>query len=101
LDLQKEGRHETSAAFPVPRRGQRRGVGFAGDGMLGHWLSLDGHRLDRYQVVGPSTFNIGPGGPAEAAVDETPTLEEVGAPSGVTALIALRSFDPCSNCASH
>lgn len=101
LDLQKEGQAETSVAFPVPRRGQRRGVGFAGDGMLGHWMGVDGHLIERYQVVGPSTFNIGPGGPAEAAIDGTPTLEGAGAPTGVTALLALRSFDPCSNCAAH
>ena len=101
LDLQKEGRHATYAPFPLPKRGQRRGVGFAGDGMLGHWLSVEGHGIDHYQVVGPSTFNIGPGGPAEAAVDGTPTLEQAGAPTGVTALVALRSFDPCGNCASH
>lgn len=101
LNLQKEARHQTSVEFPVPGRGQRRGVGFAGDGLLGHWLSLDGKLIDHYQVVGPSTFNIGPGGPAEAAIDGTPTLEGAGAASGVTALMALRSFDPCNNCATH
>lgn len=102
LDMQKEARHETSAPIHEPkRRGERRGVGFAGDGMLGHWMTLDGKMISNYQVVGPSTFNIGPGGPAEAAVDGTPILEQSAQASGIEALIALRSLDPCVNCATH
>jgi hydrogenase large subunit len=101
LRLQKEGRHQTAVPLAIPKRGTRRGAGFSGDGLLGHWLSLDGQVIDGYQVVGPSTFNIGPGGPAEAAINGTPTLEAASAPTGVTALVALRSFDPCSNCATH
>ena len=98
LDLQKQGRREVSVPYRQPK-GARRGAGFAGDGLLGHWITTDGGRIDNYQVVAPSTFNLGPGGPAEQAIDRTPFLGPEA--SGIEALIALRSFDPCGNCASH
>lgn len=102
LDLQKQGRCETSTPVErLPKRGARRGVGFAGDGLLGHWVTLDGPTMTNYQVISPSTFNLGPGGPAEQAVDGTPVLGITAAPSGLEALIALRSLDPCVNCATH
>ena len=100
LDLQKEARLDTATKVRIPKvRGSRRGVGLAGDGLLGHWLTLSGNRVENYQVVAPSTINLGPGGPAEQAIQATPYLGD--AASGLEALIALRSFDPCGNCASH
>lgn len=102
LDLQKQARHQTSIAVrELDARGERRGVGFAGDGLLGHWMIVDGRRIANYQVVAPSTINLGPGGPIEAALEATPVLQTDGLVSGIEALIALRSFDPCVNCASH
>jgi len=98
LDLQKQARGDVCDPYRQPK-GDRRGVGLAGDGMLGHWLTTSGGVIDNYQVVSPSTFNLGPGGPAEAAIDRTPFLAPAG--SGAEALVALRSFDPCANCASH
>ena len=98
LDLQKHARRDVSVPYQEPK-GVRRGAGFAGDGLLGHWLTTDGGRIDNYQVVSPSTFNLGPGGPAEAAIDRTPFVGDKA--TGVEALVALRSFDPCGSCASH
>ncbi|MBV8529250.1 MAG: nickel-dependent hydrogenase large subunit, partial [Candidatus Dormibacteraeota bacterium] len=99
FQLQKESRYETANELKWPKRGQHFGVGFAGDGMLGHWLSLDGEFISDYRIIGPSTFNIGPGGPAEQAINNTPVIE--ANPTGQEALIALRSFDPCMNCGSQ
>lgn len=101
LELQKESRHQTSVPLNLSGHGQRRGVGFSGDGLLGHWLETDGKTISNYQIVGPSTFNIGPGGPAEAAIDSTPMLAATESGPGIEALIALRSFDPCTNCGAH
>ncbi len=98
LNLQKAGLTAVSVPAVKPT-GERRGVGLAGDGVLGHWLVLDRVRIDNYQVVAPSTFNLGPGGPAEEAIDATPIVGD--RPNGAEALIALRSFDPCVNCATH
>lgn len=99
FDLQKESRHQTAVHYKLRRRGERYGAGFAGDGFLGHWLALNGELIQDYRIIGPSTFNVGPGGPAEQAVNATPVLEEN--PSGQEALIAVRSFDPCLNCATQ
>ncbi|MHB8718281.1 MAG: nickel-dependent hydrogenase large subunit [Candidatus Dormibacteria bacterium] len=99
LDLQKQGRHRTSVPFELPQRGQRQGMGFAGDGFLGHWMSLEGGLIHGYRVIAPSTFNLGPGGAAELAIEGTPVLAAEAA--GDEALVALRSFDPCGNCATH
>lgn len=99
FNLQKESRHETANELKWPKRGEHFGVGFAGDGMLGHWVSLNGEFISDYRIIGPSTFNIGPGGPAEQAINNTPVLE--ANPTGQEALIALRSFDPCLNCGTH
>lgn len=102
LNLQKDARHATTLEhFTPPRRGERQGVGFAGDGLLGHWLSLDGKIINNYQVISPSTINMGPGGPVEQAVNGTPLLDSQGSAKGIEALIALRSLDPCVNCATH
>jgi hydrogenase large subunit len=102
LDLQANARTQTSAGTGnhfQGSRGQQRGVGFAGDGLLGHWLRTSGQRVDGYQVVAPATINLGPGGPAEEAINGTPVLTAEA--TGLEAAIALRSFDPCGNCASH
>ena len=98
LDLQKQGRVKVVEPYSEPK-GARRGAGFAGDGLLGHWLTTGGGRIDNYQVVAPSTFNLGPGGPVEEALNATPYLGDRA--TGVEALVALRSFDPCGSCASH
>lgn len=99
LDLQKDSRHQTSVPYTLHKRGERYGAGFAGDGLLGHWLSLNGELIQDYRIIGPTTFNIGPGGPAEQAINATPAIE--ANPTGTEAMIALRSFDPCANCATH
>jgi hydrogenase large subunit len=101
FDLQRAGRTstETGVRNRIVGKGRRRGVGFAGDGLLGHWLRLDGQRVDGYQVIAPSTINLGPHGPAEEAINGSPILTDT--PTGLEAAITLRSFDPCGNCASH
>ena len=99
FNLQKESRHETANEMKLPKRGEHFGVGFAGDGMLAHWMSLNGEFISDYRIIGPSTFNIGPGGPAEQAINNTPVIENPS--TGQEALIALRSFDPCLNCGTH
>ncbi|MFN2569061.1 MAG: nickel-dependent hydrogenase large subunit, partial [Candidatus Dormibacteria bacterium] len=99
LDLQKQDDVEASMEMSkLKPRGEARGVGFSGDGLMGHWLTLDGGSIANYQVVSPATFNAGPGGPIEEAVNGTPLLQD--AVPGTEALMAVRSFDPCGNCAS-
>ncbi len=83
------------------------GVGLveAARGSLGHWLSVDGGRISRYQVVAPTTWNFSP---RDAGGNPGP-LEEalVGAPVGpgedhpLIVQHIVRSFDPCMSCTVH
>lgn len=81
------------------------GVGLteAARGSLGHWLSVRRGRIERYQIIAPTTWNFSPRdntgqpGPLEAAL--------VGLPAGEGALPTVqhvvRSFDPCMVCTVH
>ena len=81
------------------------GAGFveAARGSLGHWLSIRRGRIDRYQIIAPTTWNFSPRdsqarpGPLEQAL--------VGLPAGEGALPTVqhvvRSFDPCMVCTVH
>ena len=70
-------------------------AGFIGSNFVRYMLG----KYADYRIIGPSTFNIGPGGPAEQAINNTPVIENPS--TGQEALIALRSFDPCLNCGTH
>ncbi len=87
-DLFKEAENDT---------GQGAGLWEAPRGAVGHWVNLQGGRIENYQVVTPSTWNISPRddsgtrGPIEQALIGTPVLQletpiEVGR--------VVRSFDP-------
>ncbi|MFN2462771.1 MAG: nickel-dependent hydrogenase large subunit, partial [Candidatus Dormibacteria bacterium] len=101
LELQKQSRHAVTAPFDRWAKAGGRGVGLAGDGFLGHWLTAERGMIANYQVIAPSTINLGPGGAAEQAIDGSPLVPSPAAGLGIEAQIALRSFDPCGNCASH
>lgn len=73
-------------------------------GVLGHWMTVENHKVRRYQVITPTTWNFSPRdnnglrGPVEEAligiaVADSESLMEVGR--------VVRSFDPCFTCAVH
>ncbi len=74
-------------------------------GALGHWLDIgaDG-KLSRYQVISPTTWNVGPRdgkgvhGPLEEALLGTP-IANVDEP--IEILRIIHSFDPCLDCSTH
>jgi Ni,Fe-hydrogenase I large subunit len=71
---------------------------------LGHWLSIDNYRIQRYQCVVPTTWNCSPRddagkpGPVEKALEGL-VVHEPTQPIEVGRII--RSFDPCIACAVH
>jgi len=75
----------------------------AARGSLGHWLSIRRGRIERYQIIAPTTWNFSPRdsnaqpGPLEQAL--------VGLPAGddapPTVQHVVRSFDPCMVCTVH
>lgn len=87
----------------LPESGEGVGLIEAARGSLGHWLSFKRGRIDRYQIIAPTTWNFSPRdnagqpGPLEQAL--------IGLPAGDGALPTIqhvvRSFDPCMVCTVH
>ena len=87
----------------VPDEGSGIGLVEAARGSLGHWLSIRRGRIERYQIIAPTTWNFSPRdangtpGPLEQAL--------IGLPAGETApptvQHVVRSFDPCMVCTVH
>ena len=91
------------AAMPDEATGA--GLVEAARGSLGHWLTVQRGRLQRYQIVAPTTWNFSP----RDAEGRPGALEHalVGTPSGdageasVAVQHVVRSFDPCMVCTVH
>ena len=82
------------------------GFGFteAPRGALGHWVVIDGGKIENYQLVVPTTWNASPRdhkdrpGAYEASLVGT-TLAVPEQPLEI--LRTIHSFDPCMACAIH
>jgi hydrogenase large subunit len=87
----------------LPDEGSGVGLVEAARGSLGHWLSIKRGRIERYQIIAPTTWNFSPrdsagqSGPLEQALVGLPAGEE--APPTVQHVV--RSFDPCMVCTVH
>ena len=87
----------------LPDEGQASGLIEAARGSLGHWLSIRRGRIERYQIIAPTTWNFSP----RDATGQAGALEQalVGLPADDTAPPTLqhvvRSFDPCMVCTVH
>ncbi|KAB2927304.1 MAG: nickel-dependent hydrogenase large subunit [Dechloromonas sp.] len=88
---------------PLPESGEGIGLVEAARGSLGHWLSIRRGRIERYQIIAPTTWNFSPRdrdatpGPLEQALIGLPAGD--GAPPTVQHVV--RSFDPCMVCTVH
>lgn len=89
----------------VPADGVGEGLVEAARGALGHWISIKGGRIDRYQIIAPTTWNFSPRdaagtpGPVEAALVGAKVGEGEDTPLSVQHIV--RSFDPCMVCTVH
>jgi len=87
----------------LPDVGQGIGLVEAARGSLGHWFSIKRGRIERYQIIAPTTWNFSPRdsenqpGPLEQALVGLPAGN--GAPPTVQHVV--RSFDPCMVCTVH
>ena len=87
----------------LPEQGRAFGLVEAARGSLGHWLSVRRGRIERYQIIAPTTWNFSPRdgegrpGPLERAL--IGLLAGEGAPPTVQHVV--RSFDPCMVCTVH
>lgn len=95
-----------SAYFSAPKITTGAGTGFweAPRGALYHSEKVTNGKIDGYQIIIPSTWNLAPrneageNGPLEQALIGTPigTIEKP-----INALRTVHSFDPCTACAVH
>ena len=84
-----------------PADGQGCGLVEAARGALGHWLTVRGGRIVRYQIIAPTTWNFSP----RDAAGQPGALEQAlaGLPEAEPLLVqhVVRSFDPCMVCTVH
>jgi len=73
-------------------------------GALGHWLQIKDEKIGNFQLVVPSTWNLGPRcaknkpSPVEEALINTPVADPK---RPVEVLRTVHSFDPCIACGVH
>lgn len=85
---------------------QAEGVGFvnAPRGGLSHWINMKDGKIENFQLVVPSTWNLGPRGadgdlsPVEEALVGTPIADPK---RPVEVLRTVHSYDPCIACGVH
>ncbi len=103
FDYLRRGDVAMSVRFLPPEK--KIGVGFweCGRGVASHHLVIRRHKIANYQIITPSEWMgsprdaIGLPGVYEAALMNTPLLEECARPedfTGIDILRAIRSFDP-------
>jgi hydrogenase large subunit len=89
----------------LPDSAQGVGLVEAARGALGHWLVIRKGRIQRYQIIAPTTWNFSPRdargtpGALEQALVGTPAGESEDMPLAVQHVV--RSFDPCMVCTVH
>jgi [NiFe] hydrogenase large subunit len=101
----KSGNTDTYEAWEYPE-GEAEGYGALDvpRGALSHWIRIKDGKIDNYQQVVPSTWNLGPRcedgklGPVEEALIGTPVADPE---KPLEVLRTVHSFDPCIACAVH
>jgi hydrogenase large subunit len=90
---------------PAIAEGNSVGLVEAARGSLGHWIVTRDGKIERYQIIAPTTWNFSPrdssdvGGPLEQALVGT-DVGDAGA-RAVAIQHIVRSFDPCMVCTAH
>ncbi|MGI6221145.1 MAG: nickel-dependent hydrogenase large subunit [Coriobacteriales bacterium] len=89
---------------PVSTTGEGCGMWEAPRGALYHFMRIVDNRIQDYQVIVPTTWNIAPRdadgipGPMETALEGVP-VDDPEKP--IDALRTVHSFDPCVSCSVH
>ncbi|MBW4566526.1 MAG: nickel-dependent hydrogenase large subunit [Tolypothrix carrinoi HA7290-LM1] len=89
---------------PQEKDGRGWGATEASRGALCHWVDIEGGKIKNYQIMAPSTWNIGPRdgegikGPIEEALVGTPIFDPT---DPVEVGHVARSFDSCLVCTVH
>jgi uptake hydrogenase large subunit len=89
---------------PEERDGKGFGATEAARGALAHWIEIENGVIKNYQVMAPTTWNVGPNdgagksGPIESALEGI-EIEDANDPVEVG--MVARSFDSCLVCTVH
>jgi hydrogenase large subunit len=89
---------------PVEKDGRGWGATEAIRGALCHWIEVEGGKIKNYQIIAPTTWNVGPRdqkghrGPIEEALMGTPIAD---ATDPVEVGHVCRSYDSCLVCTVH
>lgn len=100
----KSGDTKTFEPYEMPDTGQGCGLNDVPRGALGHWVKIKDKKIENYQYVVPSTWNLGPRdetgqkSPVEEALIGTPIADPK---QPLEVLRTVHSFDPCIACAIH
>jgi len=102
--IAKEKSPKLVEKWEMPNSAQ--GVGFvtAPRGGLSHWINIENRKIGNFQLVVPTTWNMGPRdaknimGPIEEALTGSPVADPK---RPVEILRIVHSFDPCIACAIH
>ncbi len=92
------------ATYEIPDESEGMGIVDGPRGALGHWIRIKEKRIDKYQLVVPTTWNGGPKdekgqyGPMEQALLST-KVKDAANPFELVRI--ARSFDPCLACSVH
>ncbi|MBI4774836.1 MAG: nickel-dependent hydrogenase large subunit [Deltaproteobacteria bacterium] len=103
IDLIKKGDTKTYQSYAW-KDGMGMGLNDVPRGALGHWVDIKDKKIKNYQMVVPSTWNLGPRcakdilGPVEEALIGTPIADPK---KPLEILRTVHSFDPCIACAVH
>lgn len=97
IGLYKEGKFDTYKAYELPKEAKGVGMTEAPRGSLAHWNEIKGGKIDRYQIVAPTTWNASPRddkgvrGPIEEALVGTPVADPE---RPVEIMRVIHSYDP-------
>ncbi len=100
----KSGDTKTYEPNEIPDSGMGVGLNDVPRGALGHWMKVKNKKIEKYQYVVPSTWNLGPRdakkklGPIEEALIGTPVADPK---QPLEILRTVHSFDPCIACGVH
>lgn len=100
----KKGDTQTYQPYEMPAQAMGMGLNDVPRGALGHWIEIKDQKIGNYQLVVPSTWNLGPRcaankpGPLEEALVGTPVADPK---RPVEILRTIHSFDPCIACGVH
>ena len=100
----KKGDTAIYQPFEMPDTAMGVGLNDVPRGALGHWIEIKDKKIANYQMVVPSTWNLGPRcannkmGPVEEALIGTPVADPK---RPLEVLRTVHSFDPCIACGVH